>query len=109
MEAAEFYRIIPKYAHLALEDLTPLFQLADTLIPDSWGENKRKFAIAYFVAHQIEAGWLQQLEVGGKAASVAAGQSVAPPTQIDNDFSTTYYGRMYLEIKRTIPSFGLNF
>jgi hypothetical protein len=111
MIPAEFLALYPKYLafNLSEAELLRLIELASLFVSDCWSEKKYQNAIALLVAHGIEANWLQEIEISGKAASVAAGSAAGSAQEIDNDFATTHYGRMYLELKKTIPAFGLNF
>ncbi len=109
MEWQEFLQIFPKYSCFCANETASLgflLQLAETMVGDIYPPAKRKIAIAFFVAHQIEAGWLQELDVASKASAVSAGSANGSLSPIDNDFATTYYGRQYLEIKKTIPVIG---
>lgn len=60
-------------------------------------------------AHELTMRWQQTSEIAAAAASIASGQGGGNPTQSDNDFSLSHYGRQYLELAKTIPAHGLNF
>lgn len=109
--AEDFFEAYPKYESLNVEEeqIERLIALAQNFTSSTWEERKQTQGIGLLVAHWIETEWLQQIAVSGQASAIAGGQGAGGLTPIENDFTTTAYGRRYLELKKTIPVFGMNF
>ncbi len=107
----DFFEAYPKYESLNVEEeqIERLIALAQNFTSSTWGETKQAQGIELLVAHWIEAEWLQQIDISGRSSAIALGQGAGNLTSIENDFTTTAYGRRYLELKKTIPVFGMTF
>ena len=95
----QFWQAYPKYESLKVdyEVVLHLINLAYSFVSDCWEQKKQYQAIGLIVAHNIEAGWVQQIAVSGAAGVAASGGNGGQPSGVENDFTTTHYGRMFLQ------------
>ena len=112
---SQFLEIYEQFSQVNLNKIQHLLDKAErnfVVDNNAWGvdrtkrEAKRRDAIMLLCAHWITAGWEQTAKTTSNAAAASTGKGVSTSSEFD-DFTTTQYGREYLEMRKTVSSVGI--
>lgn len=100
-----FVTEFPTFATLEPHLIESAIRFAETNYCHNWVPLRQDYGRMLVAAHFLHMGWFAQAEMAGSATGIAQGQTATAPSQSDDDFSMSFYGRQYRELQSINPVF----